>query len=143
MSFRDALSPGLAKKTFDQWCALRLGGKVPQKDALCPTGLPPATLPYLMLMEQFEPDEFRCRLIGTIIRDWYGENVVGRTMREMIPASAYAERLPLLRHCIGEGAPAWFIAPLIIRGDPLRRGARLLLPVSFKGDEPDGVLLVA
>ncbi len=90
MSFRDALSPGLAKQTFDSWCMLRLGGKVPRKDELCPLCLPPAALPNLMLMEQVAPDEFRCRLIGSIIRGWYGRNVVGESMREMIPAPAHA-----------------------------------------------------
>ena len=143
MPFRDALTPDLARQTFDRWVALRRGGKVPRKDDLCPLGLPPATLPFLMLMEQVAPDEFRCRLIGASIRDRYGANAVGRSMRELVPLDAYDERLPLLRHCIGERAPAWFIGPLLVNGEPYRRGARLLLPVSFHGDEPDGVLLVA
>lgn len=142
MSFRDALSP-LAKQTFDRWRALCIDGKVPRKDDLCPLGLPPSTLPNLMLMERMADDEFRCRLIGTAVRDWYGTNIVGQSMREMVPPAAYEERLPLLRHCIGEGAPAWFVGPLLIDGEPLRRGGRLLLPVSFRGEGAEGVLLIA
>lgn len=144
MSFRDALSPELAKKTFDHWRALRIDGKVPKKDDLCPLGLPSATLPYLMLMEWMgEGVEFRCRLVGSSIRDWYGTNVVGRLMRELVPPAAHEQRAPLLRHCLAEGAPAWYAGPLLVNGEPLRRGARLLLPVAFHGDAPDGVLLVA
>ena len=96
-----------------------------------------------MLMERMADDEFRCRLIGTAVRDWYGTNIVGQSMREMVPPAAYEVRLPLLRHCIGEGAPAWFVGPLLIDGEPLRRGGRLLLPVSFRGEGADGVLLIA
>ncbi len=143
MAFREALSPDLAKQTFDRWCALRVGGKAPRKDDLCPLGLPPTTLPYLMLMERTTDGEFRCRLIGDVIRNWYGANVVGCSMRDLIPPAAYEQRAPLLRHCLGEGAPAWFTGPLLVNGKPLRRAARLLLPVAFHDDAPDGVLLVA
>jgi hypothetical protein len=142
VSFRDALVPRLAKQTFDCWLALRVDGKVPRKDVLCPLGLPPPTLPYIMLMESAGGDEFRCRLIGTLVRDWYGVNVVGQSMREMIPARAYEERLPLLRHCIEEQAPAWFTGPLLLKGEAMRRGGRLLLPVVFRGEKPDGIVLV-
>lgn len=144
MTFRDALSPDLAKTTFDRWCALRIGGNVPKKDDLCPLGLPPPTLPYLMLMEWMgEGEEFRCRLVGDGVREWYGVSVVGRSMRDLIPPAAHEQRGPLLRHCLGEGAPAWFAGPLLVNGQPLRHGGRLLLPVAFHGDEPDGILMVA
>jgi len=142
VSFRDALSPDLAKRTFDCWVRLRAGGRVPKKDELCPLGLPPAVLPYLILMEHIAGEEFRCRLIGSSIRDWYGTNVVGKSMRDLIPPEAHEERAPLLRHCIGEGAPAWFAGPLLINGEPIRHGGRLMLPVAFRGDAPDGILLV-
>ena len=142
MRFRDALAPRLAVQTFDCWLALRVEGKVPRKDVLCPLGLPPPTLPYIMLMEHVAADEFRCRLIGTSVRDWYGTNVVGQTMREMIPPKAWNERLPLLEHCIEKGAPAWFTGPLLLKGEPMRRGGRLLLPVSFRGERTDGVVLI-
>lgn len=142
MTFRDALTSRLAKQTFDCWLALRVEGRVPRKDVLCPLGLPPPTLPYIMLMERIDADDFRCRLVGTGVRDWYGVNVAGQTMREMIPAKAYEERLPLLRHCVDEGAPAWFTGPLLLKGEPMRRGGRLLLPVAFRGDQPDGIVLV-
>jgi len=143
VSFRDALSPDLAKQTFDCWVRLRSQGRVPKKDDLCPLGLPAPVLPFLMLMELVAPEEFRCRLIGTEIREWYGSNIVGQSMRSMIPEAAYAERLPLLRHCIAQGAPAWFAGPLLRAKEAIRGGARLLLPVAFHGDAPDGVLLVA
>lgn len=142
--FRDALSPDLAKQTFDRWVALRVGDKVPKKDDLCPLGLLPPTLPYLMLMEWMgEGEDFRCRLVGSSIRDWYGTNVVGKSMRELIPPAAHEQRAPLLRHCLAEGAPAWFTGPLLVNGEPLRHSGRLLLPVAFRGEEPDGILMVA
>jgi hypothetical protein len=143
VSFRDALSPELAKRTFDCWVRLRAQGRVPKKDDLCPLGLPPAVLPYLMLMELVAPEEFRCRLIGTEIREWYGANIVGRSMRDLIPPVAHDERAPLLRHCIEQGAPAWFAGPLLRDKEAIRGGGRLLLPVAFHGEAPDGVLLVA
>jgi hypothetical protein len=112
MGFRDALGSRLAKQTFDCWLALRVEGKVPRKDVLCPLGLPPPTLPYLMLLEWMgEGEEFRCRLIGDEIRRWYGTNVVGRSMRDLVPREAHEQRAPLLRHCLDEGAPAWFTGP--------------------------------
>lgn len=144
MGFRDALSPLLARETFDRWRSLRVGAKVPRKDDLCPLGLPPATLPYIMLMEWMgEGEEFRCRLIGDAIRMWYGGTVVGRSMRDLIPPSAHEQRAPLLRHCLTEGAPAWFTGPLLINKEPVRHGARLMLPVSFRGEAPDGIVMVA
>ncbi|MBM3548396.1 MAG: PAS domain-containing protein [Alphaproteobacteria bacterium] len=142
MRFRDALAPRLAVQTFDCWLALRVEGKVPRKDVLCPLGLPPPTLPYIMLMEHVGADEFRCRLIGTQVREWYGTNVVGQTMQEMIPPRAWEQRLPLLRHCIDEGAPTWFTGPMLLKGEAMRRGGRLMLPVSSRGERTDGIVLV-
>lgn len=144
MRFRDALAPRLAIQTFDCWLALRVDGKVPKKDHLCPLGLPPPTLPYIMLMEWMgEGEEFRCRLVGDGVRGWYGTSVVGRSMRELIPPEAHEQRAPLLRHCLAEAAPAWFVGPMLVNGKPVRRAARLLLPVSYRSETPDGIVMVA
>ncbi len=143
MRFRDALAPRLAVQTFDCWLALRVDGKVPRKDHLCPLGLPPAVLPFIMLMEWMgEGEEFRCRLVGDGVRDWYGTSVVGQSMRDLIPPEAHEQRAPLLRHCLAEGAPAWFSGPMLVNRQPVRSAGRLLLPVSHKGEAPDGVVMV-
>jgi hypothetical protein len=143
VSFRDALFPDLAKQTFDSWLALRVDGKVPRKDDLCPLGLPRATLPFVILVEHESGEDFRCRVAGAAIRDWYGVNIVGRSMRELIPPAAHAQRAPLLRHCLETGAPAWFIGPLLVHGEPMRRAGRLMLPVAFGDDRPNGLVLIA
>lgn len=144
MRFRDALAPRLAVQTFDCWLALRVDGKVPKKDLLCPLGLPPAALPHIMLMEWMgEGEEFRCRLVGDGVREWYGTSVVGRSMRDLIPPEAHEQRAPLLRHCLAEGAPAWFAGPLLVNKQPVRRAGRLLLPISYRGEAPDGIVMVA
>lgn len=143
MRFRDALAPRLAVQTFDCWLALRVDGKVPRKDLLCPLGLPPATLPYIMLMQWTgEGEEFTCRLVGDGVREWYGANVVGRSMREMIPPEAHEQRAPLLRHCLNEGAPAWFSGPMLVNKQPVRHAGRLMLPLSYSGDRPDGIVMI-
>jgi len=144
MRFRDALAPRLAVQTFDCWLALRVDGQVPKKDLLCPLGLPPAALPFIMLMEWMgEGEEFRCRLVGDGVREWYGTNVVGQSMRDLIPPEAHAQRAPLLRHCLDEGAPAWFSGPMLVNKQPVRHAGRLLLPVSYRGETPDGIVMVA
>lgn len=143
MRFRDALAPRLAVQTFDCWLALRVDGKVPKKDLLCPLGLPPAALPFIMLMEWMgEAVEFRCRLVGDGVRKWYGTNVVGLSMRDLIPPEAHAQRAPLLRHCLSEGAPAWFSGPMLVNKQPVRHAGRLMLPVSYRSETPDGIVMV-
>lgn len=90
-----------------------------------------------------EGEEFRCRLVGDGVREWYGTNVVGRSMRDLIPPEAHEQRAPLLRHCLDEEAPAWFVGPLLVNGQPVRSSARLLLPVAIRGEATDGIVMVA
>ena len=82
------------------------------------------------------------RLVGDGVRDWYGTSIVGQSMRDLIPPEAHEQRAPLLRHCLAEGAPAWFSGPMLVNKQPVRSAGRLLLPVSFKGGTPDGVVMV-
>lgn len=70
------------------------------------------------------------------MREWCGTNGVGTSMRDLIPPEAHERRALLLRHCLSEGAPAWFPGPMLVNKQPARHAGRLALPVSYRDETP-------
>ncbi|WP_143596351.1 hypothetical protein [Tistlia consotensis] len=85
---REALSPSYLQAAYDFWCEARGSDALAPVEALDPTRLPLACLPYLGVVE-VEPDplRFRSRLTGTRVVEALGVDHTGCYLDE-IPGMA-------------------------------------------------------
>ena len=68
---------------YDHWAGLRRGGAIPMRAALDPVDLPRMMLPNLALVDvEAEPLDFRYRLVGTALVEWFGHDPTGRLVAE-------------------------------------------------------------
>lgn len=124
-----------------RWClAQATRGETPCRADLEPYDLPRILLPYMFIYAQ-EGDRFRCRLYGSKLRDFFGEDSTGRYLDEMVKPDAREKRNSLFRKPLESGRPLFYRGFLVAPGVEWRHFNRLLLPVATQpGASPTQIM---
>lgn len=143
MAFMDEDADPQIRQVFQYWLARWQPGRLPRRDEIDPTGLPPECLPHLF-MYKVEPDgRLRYLLVGTAIVKVLGRDNTGQYLDEVLTGRAGARRLRLTQRAIRERMPFYFTGPAFSHTSERRRVERLLLPVSSDGVTCDYVFGIA
>ncbi|WP_421709786.1 PAS domain-containing protein [Algihabitans sp.] len=105
---------------------------------LDPTELPPAALPYVMLLDfERDPDELRVRLAGTRVCEIYGGELRGETTRSFFDATDAEQVLSAALTVAETRQPSLAFRRYVSLSDRMWSYTRLLLPMSRNGTEVD------
>ncbi len=71
------------RELYKHWDQLRGERQAPPRSSLHPSDMP-KLLPYICLVEVLsEPTRFKFRLVGTVVVDYYGEEMTGRLLQDL------------------------------------------------------------
>jgi len=80
----DRIRSDILRQLFQYWDEKRGDRRAPSRDDIDPAGLIEA-LPYMFLIDVLaEPRRYRVRLMGTVLVDWYGQDITGRYLDEIM-----------------------------------------------------------
>ncbi|WP_162906539.1 PAS domain-containing protein [Algihabitans albus] len=105
---------------------------------LDPTELPPAALPYVMLLDvEHDPDELRVRLAGTRVCELHGGELRGHTTRSFFGAADAQNVLDAARILAETRQASLAHRRYVSLSDRIWTYTRLLLPLSSNGVDID------
>lgn len=143
-AFRTAIShPGMAG-LYDLWDRLRRQlGRLPRRPEIGPLELPPEILPSMLILEREASGRFRCRLAGTMIREFYRFEATGWYLDEIVPAGPAAVRTGIFERVLREQRAALCRLRMAIPGREFIAADRLYVPALGDASDTATVLLTA
>ncbi|GAB4374517.1 MAG: hypothetical protein Kow00114_37110 [Kiloniellaceae bacterium] len=131
---RDDLARDYAKQLYDYWHDARGAAAIPPIDALDPTRLPRACLPYLSVLEvETRPFRLRSRLAGTALVEQLGSDPTGQYLDE---TPGMAAQIARMAWCVQEQRPYLTNDDVTFAPNKHKRYQVLILPF---GDSERGV----
>lgn len=133
------------KVVTDHWLNLHDGTRLPVREQLDPTELPPGVWPYLFLLERVPPTIWRVRLMGSHLVTALGQDFTGCDMvDEQIPGITQSRTLRMLGEVTETSLPMHFHGRSGFRlRDDLDDHEQILLPFRRSEDDTVGMVLGA
>jgi hypothetical protein len=79
----ERMQSDVLRQLFQYWDEKRGDHRAPSRDDVDPTGMFEA-LPNVFLIDvEAEPRRYRVRLMGTVLVEWYGQDITGRYVDEI------------------------------------------------------------
>ncbi|WP_300302655.1 PAS domain-containing protein [Ferrovibrio sp.] len=134
MSNLPTLPDPLLQSLYGYWCSRRHGRPVPERQDIDPLDMPRTLLPHLLLVElEGELPRIRYRLIGTGIRERYGEDFTGRYLDEVC-GPHYRDLLQDIYGRMRDHARPIYLESLFrFAPDMIAKSCRLYLPLAQNG----------
>lgn len=121
---------------YDYWDSLREGDGLPARSRLDPVDIPWTVLPHVMLIdvESGETDfRLKVRLMGTAIRDGFGEEATGQDIEEMDFGELRAPIIASFRQVVNTHEPDYIHGEYTKSDGRHVRVERIALPLSSDG----------
>jgi len=143
------LPPGATEAEFREllsyWESKSPSGRLPGRQHIDPTELPPRHLSQLLLLDVVEglaglPRRFRFRVAGTAFTNMIGRDVTGRFYDEVAERDRLAPILAALDLVVEQRAPVFLIGGLVVAAPGFVRVKRLGLPLAQDGRTVDMIL---
>ncbi len=125
------------------WLRRRPDDGVPTRREIDPSRIPAAHLPHLFLYARQADRRFLCKLVGTELSRLFGPNQTGRYLDEILPERTARNRTEMFVAALQSQRPIYFRGSYIFPDGQQRAYARILLPVSSTGAQPDQIFGMA
>jgi hypothetical protein len=139
----DAREPELAQ-LLAYWREKSPPGRLPGRQHIDPTEIPPRLLPRLMLVElelQDAKQRFRFRLIGTALVDLMGRDLTGGFVDELGSPGQVKPVIDALLAVVSRGEPVYLAGPLTLPRKEFTYVKRLAVPLARDGRTVDMALI--
>jgi len=133
-------------KVFDAyWRSLPKTGGVPHRTDITPSGITPAVLRWMMVMEVVEIDgktEFKYRLMGTGCVELAGMDYTGRILGDRLTPAGTAARKLEFNRVMGTHAPVYTWSELPVPDRTFINVFRGVFPVTASDGKVDQIVLL-
>lgn len=127
------------RRILEHWFDLKVDKPMPSFQQLDPINISYALEIVWIVDVENEPRDFRYRLIGEHIRTAYAENIVGKTLRDIIDPDIEERVYGYYNRVVDEPAVVHIVGRVYAEDRQPARGERIILPLSDGEGDPGAV----